>query len=80
MLKWLHDCVFEKVMLWQSVAVSHDLWHASRLGNLPGDWFSLTSPAFGSHAASLPTNSHVRFESVEVMYVSETKSVAATCG
>ena len=69
-LKWLHNPVLENVMLWQSVVTSHDLWHASRLGDLPGDCFNFTSPALVSHAASLRTNIHATFESVKVMYAS----------
>jgi len=66
-LKWLHNPALEKVMLWQSAAASHDLWHASRLGDLPGECFDLASPELVSHAASLPTNIQAPFESVEVM-------------
>ena len=66
-LKWLHNPALEKVMLWQSAAASHDLWHASRLGDLPGDCFEWASPELVSHAASLPTNIQAPFESVEVM-------------
>ena len=65
-LKWLHNSLLEKVMLWQSAAASHDLWHASRLGDLPGEVFNFTSPALVAHAASLPTNIQAPFKSVEV--------------
>ena len=67
-LKWLHTSALENVMLWQSAAASHDLWHAFRLGDLPGECFNLTSPALVSHAASLPTNIHAPFKSVEAKY------------